>query len=202
MNSWGTLRAIPNVYNAETEEIDETILNLIQKRRAAAKGQRLTPDREKLEQWASRYGMEVPELATLVNAFNDQPYPMVWHEPGELTGVLSIMKKTVSGDCEYLLTHAMQYEDRSLVKLEIKYLPQDSQNVQIRPQLTLAVIGGGQYQINQHGGHGGGGRSQIEYIVVPALPDNLEGIDFSLVPGALHLEREMTVIKLDKQVDF
>lgn len=199
---WSTLRAIPNEYNDEIEAIDEAVLELIRKRRETANGRRMAPDQEKKEQWAAKYGMELPELSMLIHSFNDQVRPVFWEESSELTGVLSIMKKTVSGDCEYILTHAMQYEDHSRVALEIRYLPESRQDVMLKPQLTLAVIGEGQYTVNPQGGHGGGGRSKVEFMVIPRLPDNLENIEFSLVPHAMHMEHNFKEIKLDKQVDF
>ncbi|MBY9080298.1 hypothetical protein KIH86_02200 [Paenibacillus sp. HN-1] len=199
---WSSLRVIPNIYNEEIEAIDEALLDLIHKRRETANGRRMAPDMEKLEQLSAKYGIELPELSMLIHGFNDQVRPVFWEESSELTGVLSIMKKTVSGDCEYMLTHAMQYEDYSRVALDIRYLPESRQDVMLRPQLTLAVIGEGQYTVNPQGGRGGGGRSKMEFVVVPRLPDNLENIEFSLVPHAMHMEQTSKEIKLDKQVDF
>ncbi|MBT2293228.1 hypothetical protein J7E73_29800 [Paenibacillus albidus] len=200
---WSELREIPNNYNGETQRIDEQILGLVKQRRAMAGGKRFVPGAELLEEWAAKFGMETDQLMFILHSLNDQERNYHLREPGELLAVLPLMKKTISGDCEYMLTHVMQHKEASLVTLEIKYLlEEDAGEVYLKPNLTLEVLGGEEYNIRRHGSHGGGLHTQMQFMIIPPLPDDLGGLEFSLVPSAIFLERKLKEVKLDQQVDF
>lgn len=204
------LREIKSPYNDEMKKMDEEILKLILQRRDRAGGVHMFPSQEQLNSWAETFSMEIPELATLIGAFNKFHGHIGLLEPEELQGVLPVMKRTLSGDCEYLFSHIMQYETHSVAKLEIRYLPETTPKNQIQmiPHLTLAVVGGDSYAdsytVSPHGSSGGGGYTSLDYSIFPRLPDDLAGLAFSLVPGGfMHwMEPRTLQVKLDKQVDF
>jgi len=74
--------------------------------------------------------------------------------------------------------------------------------LRIQPNLLLEIIGGENYSVQRHGMHGGGSQTKIEFMVSPALPDELDHLAFSFVPSAVFLERKVREIRLDRQVDF
>jgi hypothetical protein len=198
------MRAIPNGYNDEAKKIDEAVLELVKRRRAIARGKRFFPQQETLEEWAEKFELEQDQVAQILHNLNDAlPIRNIREELGMLTGVLPIMKRTVSEDCEYVLSHAMQYEHASIVNLEIKYLKENTSGVSLKPAINLVILGGEEYEIRRYGSHGGGGQAQLRFRVIPVLPENLDSLEFSLIPGSDDFFNHRIVeIKLDKQVDF
>ncbi|MRN55564.1 hypothetical protein [Paenibacillus monticola] len=203
---WSTsaLRGIPNDYNDEAKKIDEQILGLIQQRKAISGGKRLFPEQEVLEQWAAKFDLELNQISLILSSLNEGlPRRHFWDEPGLLLGVLPIMKRIVTEDFEYVLSHAMQHEKLSIVTLEIKYLKETTDQVHIRPTLDLVVLSDTEYEVTRNHGHGGGGQIQMRFMVSPPLPNDLTSVEFSLVPGSdRFMGPSYEEIKLDKQIDF
>lgn len=191
-------------YNAEVKKIDEQILTLIQERKAITGKKRLSPESEILEDWAARFDMDTAQIVRYLHSLNEAvPRRQYWDEPGLLLGVLPIVKRTLIEDCEYTLTHAMQYEALSIVTVEIKYLKEAVGHIHLRTALTLEVLGEAEYEVQPHGGHGGGAYTQLQFLISPPLPNDLETVEFSLIPGDERMfGPAMTEIILDKQVDF
>lgn len=198
------IRGIANEYNDAAKQIDAQILALFRQRKAVAGGKGLFPEMETIEQWAAEFGLETTEITFILSNLNEaRPRRHFWDEPGGLIDVLPIMKIKLESDVEYTLTHAMQYERYSIVTLEIKYLKETLLPVNIQPELTLAVQGDTDYEIDEHGAHGGGTHFQMQFMVSPPLPKDLSTISLSLVPGSSRFLRPVwEEVILDKQVDF
>ncbi|KAA1190347.1 hypothetical protein [Paenibacillus sp. B2(2019)] len=203
---WGRMpiRGVVNEYNDEVKKIDEQILTLIQERKAITGKKRFSPESEVLEEWSTRFEMDTSQIVQYIHSLNEAvPRRKYWEEPGLLLGVLPIVKRIVLEDCEYTLTHAMQYEALSIVTVEIKYLKETVEHVHLRAALTLEIMSEAAYEIQPHGGHGGGAHTQMKFLVWPPLPTDLDTVQFSLIPGEDRMfGPSMTEIILDKQVDF
>lgn len=200
-----TVRGVEeNMYNEEARQIDEQILRLVQQRKAVSGGKQLFPDPELLQQWSAELGIESSEISLVLHSLNQSvPRRQFWEEPGALVGVLPIMKTTRDGDIEYALTHSMQYENLSMLMVEIKYLKDAAERISIEAPLTLVIKGKTEYEVFIHGGRGGGAQIQIHFMVTPPLPEKLDDIEFSLVPAFRGFTRPRSVeIILDKQIDF
>jgi hypothetical protein len=198
------IRGLQNVYNDEAKQIDEQILRLVQQRKSVAEGKQLFPDPEMIQQWSDELGLELSEISLVLGSLNESvPRRHFWEEPGELRGVLPIMKTTRDGDFEYALTHSMQYENLSILSVEIKCLTAAVESVSIEAPLTLAILGEAEYEVQMHGGHGGGAQVEMRFLIWPPLPEALDSIEFSLVPDGRGLRRPRhKEVTLDKQIDF
>lgn len=200
---WSEFHRIPNEYNEEFKAIDESILELIVQRKALLKGKRYFPPVEIMEEWASRYEMQVPQISWFMHGLNERSQPELPNEPGDLQGVLPIMKKSVLDGIEYQITHAMQHTNGSKVNVEIKRLEQEEGSGDyLRPQLLLEVTGNQEYYVRRHGSRGSGGQSTLSYLVTPSLPDNLMEVQFALVPYAQPMEDPPKELILDKEIVF
>ncbi|WP_342424580.1 hypothetical protein [Paenibacillus sp. FSL E2-0178] len=198
------IRGLQNVYNDEAKQIDEQILRLVQQRKSVAEGQQLFPDPEMIQQWSAELGLELSEISLVLGSLNESvPRRHFWEEPGELRGVLPIMKTTRDGDFEYALTHSMQYENLSILSVEIKCLTATVESVSIEAPLTLAILGEAEYEVQMHGGRGGGAQVEMRFLIWPPLPEALDSIEFSLVPDGRGLRRPRhKEVTLDKRIDF
>lgn len=201
--AWSEFKPIPNEYNDEFKSIDETILKLIQERKRLSKGKRVFPPKQDIQEWATRYDMDVPQIHWLMHSLNHPEQPITRNEPGELMNVVSIMKKQVQEGFEYLITHAMQHENGSIVNVEIRSEQVDHSG-HIRPKLLLAVRGSGNvdYLVGSQGSRGGGGHTQLQFLVRPRLPDDINDVHFALVPFASPMGNPPKEIILDQEVHF
>ncbi|KHL92111.1 hypothetical protein QW71_30875 [Paenibacillus sp. IHB B 3415] len=193
-----------NVYNDEAKQIDEQILRLVQQRKSVAEGKQLFPDPEMIQQWSVELGLELSEISLVLGSLNESvPRRHFWEEPGELRGVLPIMKTIRDGDFEYALTHSMQYENLSILSVEIKCLTAAVESVSIEAPLTLVILGEAEYEVQMHGGRGGGAQVEMRFLIWPPLPEALDSIEFSLVPDGRGLRRPRhKEVTLDKRIDF
>ncbi|KAB2336032.1 hypothetical protein F7731_10970 [Cytobacillus depressus] len=201
---WAEFEKVKNEYNDFYKKIDEEIIRLLTERKAAAKGKRFSPSAEIKEQWEKKYNMKVSEIGWLMHQLNDGSGPFYMPEgPGELLGVVQIMQKSTVDDFEYMLTHSMQHEHGSIVTLEINYIKKDEENIgHIMPHLMLEVIGQINYKVDRNGSRGGGGNTQMSFLVSPSLPNDVNEVQFSLIPYAPPMEFPPREIILDKEVHF
>jgi hypothetical protein len=199
---WGDMMQIPNEYNDEVKNIDEQLLQLFHERKRQTGGKNYFPPKELLQIWSEKFQLPIPQISWFLRNFSGSQ-PEMPNETGELLGILSIMKKSIVGDCEYTLTHAMQHEHASIVFIEIKRTQPNESNASIHPQLLLEIRGNQEYSVRNHGFHGGGAEAQGKYLVSPRLPDNISLLAFSLIPYSSPMEnRRYQEVVLDQQVDF
>ncbi|MEH7344641.1 hypothetical protein V7122_12345 [Bacillus sp. JJ1532] len=201
---WSEFEQVKREYTDFYKKIDEEIIKLLCERKAAAKGKRYSPPAEILEEWSQKYKMKVSEIGWLMHELNDGSGPFYMPEgPGELLGVIQIMKKSTVGDFEYILTHAMQHENGSIVTLEINYKNKENENIgHIIPHLMLEVTDTIDYKVAKKGSRGGGGNTQMSFLISPPLPSDLNEIHFALIPYAPPMEFPPKEVVLDQEVIF
>ncbi|MFM1651676.1 hypothetical protein ACI7RC_06195 [Brevibacillus sp. B_LB10_24] len=199
---WSEFRPIPNEYNDEFKAIDEKIIKLLMDRKNLAKGKRYFPQKEIMISWAAEFDMDIPHISWLMHILNEGITPTIPNEPGELLNVLPIMKKSVVDGFEYHLTHSMQHKNGSIVFLEISQCQINDNIGHIRPQLLLEVKGSEEYTVRRNGSHGGGGQTQLRFLVIPRLPDHISEITFALIPYASPMETPPKEIVLNKEISF
>ncbi|MBW5466458.1 hypothetical protein GPJ61_01045 [Brevibacillus formosus] len=200
---WTEFQLVPNQYNDECKKIDERILQLLHERKVLANGKRLTPPQEIRQEWAKKYGMDEAELGWFLHTLNSETRPVFPDEYGELIGVLPIMKTTVLDGFTYTLTHAMQHKNLSIVHVEIKSVMTDDENIgRIRPHLILEIASSQEHHVRKSGARGSDREISLQFMVSPALPDQLDSVRFSLTPYAAPRELPPLEYVLDKAVHF
>ncbi|MFC5648521.1 hypothetical protein ACFPYJ_05145 [Paenibacillus solisilvae] len=201
--AWSELRIIPNEYNEEVKHIDEQLLTLFKERRRLTAGRRFFPWPELIKEWAVTFELEETYISGFIQQLQESTAPAFPNEKGDVTGVLPLMKRVVTNEAEYILTHAMQFEQVSEVSVEINYKLQAEANVRIRPNLHLEIIGGDRiYSVRRHGAGGSGIQTHMQFLISPPLPSALDDLQFSLVPSLVHREREIRTVVLNQQIDF
>ncbi|WP_282940107.1 hypothetical protein [Paenibacillus sp. RC67] len=199
---WSELQLNPNEYNETFKAIDEKLMILLNERKVLAKGKRFSPPREVMQEWANQYDLNIPQISWLLHSLNEGSRPALPSEPGELLNVLPIMKKSVVEGFQYSLTHSMQHQNGSIVFLEIQQIQNDESIGHVRPQLLLEVTGKEEYRVRRNGSHGGGGQSQVRFLVFPRLPDDIDKVHFTLIPYAIPMEEPPKEVVLTQEVVF
>ncbi|CAG7657832.1 hypothetical protein PAECIP111802_06870 [Paenibacillus allorhizosphaerae] len=199
---WSEMQRIPNEYNDKFRSIDAKLLQLFCERKALANGKRYFPSKEIMQQWAITYDLDIPQISWLLHSLNEGRHSVVPDEPGELINVLPVMQKSVVNGFRYVLTHAMQHQNGSIVFLEIEHLSTNENIGHIRPHLLLEVTGKQQYSVRRNGTHGGGGQTQVRFLVTPRLPDPIQEVQFALIPYAIPMESPPKEVILDQEIRF
>lgn len=189
-------------YNDAVKKIDENILKLISERRAITNGKRFLPSKDVVEAWAKQLNMKIPEVYHFLHTLNLGAETILPNEKGDLISILPIMKKVTKDHVTYTITHAMQYENCSIVHLDISYQKKENAVARIQPRLRLEVVSPEDYQIRHNGMHGGGTTIEMEELVIPKLPDDLLSVSFSLIPYLSEFENKVTEIVLDQPIEF
>jgi hypothetical protein len=198
---WSEFQSIPNEYNDVLKSIDESLLKLINERKNLSKGKRYYPSKEIMQEWAARYEIDIPQISWLMHSLNGSNQPVFPNEPGELIKVVSLMKKSIYENVEYLITHSMQHDNGSIVNIEIKSKNMDNLS-HMRPKLFLDVKGSIEYYVRRHGSHGGGGQSHLSFLVNPRLPDDIKEVKLALIPYENPMEKLPKELILDKEIFF
>jgi hypothetical protein len=174
----------------------------LNERKELAKGKRYFPLKEIMQDWAIKYDLDIPQISWLLHSLNESSHPEMPKEPGSLLNVVPIMKKSIVDGFQYSLTHCMQHQNGSIVFLEIQQLQNEENIGHIRPQLLLEVTGNQQYSVRRNGSHGGGGQTQVRFLIIPRLPDNINEVHFTLIPYAIPMENPPREVILDQEVKF
>jgi hypothetical protein len=189
-------------YSDEVAAIDKIMLKLYADRLALTGKRRFFPPREWLEGQGAELGLEIDVVSRFLHSLNEH-VPIMPPRQETPIGVLSIMRRATAMDCEFVITHALQYESYSSLAVEVSLQGNEWENVHLRPMLDLVVIGGGtEYAASSNGASGGGMRAELRFQISPRLPDDLSGVVLSLVPGAHRSHPQPRELKLDRQVDF
>jgi hypothetical protein len=201
---WGEMRVLPHYYSDEVLELDRSLLNLVAQRQRLTGRKRFYPSsREQLEQLSEETGLDLDAVSLVLHSLNAHVNvrPPITDE--SVIGVLPLMKRADGMQCEFLITHAIQYETHSMLTIEAKFTGEEDDRVSLRPMLDLVVLGGEtEYVTNSQGTSGGGMKAELRFRVMPRLPDDISSFALSLAPGGYSIIPEMKEIRLDRQVDF
>ncbi|MBB3130992.1 hypothetical protein FHS19_005712 [Paenibacillus rhizosphaerae] len=200
---WSELRAVPNDYDEEIHAIDAQLIELLNRRKALAKGRRCFPPKEVMKEFEEKFGVKPPYLNWLFQSINGGFHRSRPDGPGELQGVMQILKTTVMDGFQYVITHAMQHEHGSIVHVEIKQLEHAEDFTDFRPLLQLEVTSPKEeYNVQRSGSRGGGGASSMSFLVEPRLPEHLDAVHFALIPFEEPMEFRRRETFLDQEVHF
>ncbi|MBJ9989715.1 hypothetical protein [Paenibacillus sp. S28] len=200
---WSELRAVPNDYDEEIHAVDTQLIELLNHRKALTKGCRCFPPKEVMKEFEEIFGLKPPYLNWLFHSINGGFHRPRSDGPGELQGILQIMKTTVQEGYQYRITHAMQHEHGSIVHIEIKQLENVDEFTDFRPLLQLDVTSQDkEYSVGRNGSRGGGGISSMSFLVEPRLPEQLDTVDFALIPFEEPMDFSRKEIFLDQEVQF
>jgi hypothetical protein len=200
--SQSRLVAAAQQYSDEVAVIDKMMLKLYADRRALTGKKRFFPPREWLVGQGEELGLEIDVVSRFLHSLNEH-VPITSPRQETPIGVLSIMRRATAMDCEFVITHALQYESYSSLAVEVSLQGDESENAHLRPMLDLVVIGGEmEYAASNFGSSGGVMHAQMRFQISPRLPDDLSGVVLSLVPGAHRSHPQPRELKLDRQVDF
>lgn len=167
-------------YTEEIARIDEEICRLLAAREGATAGLRIQPDDERVARWSDQYGVAETRLRSLfANLAAGPRLNVLPPQPQDLRRVVEIMRRQTCQGLQFVLTHCLQYENASVLHMEI-----DSITARGTPRgmLDLDLDRPG-HSVGGFGGHGTARHHAFDFIVWPALPDDLSSVGFTLRQG-------------------
>lgn len=166
-----------NHYDEGIKQTDEKICELIRERKKISKDNPGYPPFEYISDWAEKFDLYEDLLKSIFDSmYNEKEYkPMV--EPEGFLRNLPILKSTEVGNRFFSIIYIRQYSNCSVVDLNIDWdNPDDSAEYGFqRTHFRLFI--NQHYECRFTSGTGGDGHTNYKFIVSPALPDNVSGIE-------------------------
>jgi hypothetical protein len=168
-------------YNDRIESIDEQICALLKQRKDLSDNDPGFPTKELISAWAKKYHFYEDFLNSVFShLLHEEMYRPV-EDPVGFVKHLTILKSFEKDDVFYLVPFVRQYENASVVHLNIDRERHDefSEIHQKHTYFDLSIEEEGkEYNCRMDRGGGSGGHMSYTYIVSPPLPDDLSGLNF------------------------
>lgn len=168
-------------YDDKVAKTDAKICALLQERKELSDNNPGFPTANFIANWAIDYGFTEEFLNTLfVHLFYEEVYKSII-EPQNFRKNIPILKGTDKESTFYSISMISQYENASKVYFNIiKMEEEDPSDWSGHTHFDLMIEGTDMiYECRTVGGSGSLGNVIYEYIVAPALPDQLDGIQFA-----------------------
>ena len=164
-------------YNEQIASIDEQICALLKQRKELANNQPVFPPQEAIVDWAGKFELYESFLQTLFGVIRNDEDHRPYVEPTGFRKQMPVLKCVEKEDHFYSVTMIRQYDNASVVYLHIDgEIPMDTfQHSSYFPTFGLSVADG--YDCRSIGGSGSEGHFMHRFVVSPALPDTLSGMN-------------------------
>ncbi|WP_102275363.1 hypothetical protein [Cytobacillus massiliigabonensis] len=169
----------PTVYYDERiSTIDEQLCHLIRKRKELSYNNPGFPPDKNISKWAKQFDLYEDLLRSIFGTLrmDDDFKPRV--EPHNFIKHIPILKSVEIGVNLYTVTFIRQFENASVVQLDINWDGTNDSHEDLHNHPTFEMNIGEQYDCRWNGGRGGTGRYSQEFIVSPPIPDNPSGLTF------------------------
>lgn len=191
-------------YDKRVESIDEKICELINQRKIISSNPG-DPTSHHIALWSKKYNLYEPFINSVFShLLNEEMYKPVVEPKGFLKNI-PVLKSYENNDIFYSVTLVRQYENASIVHLNIN---KDSSKEIPRVMHKFTFIelfienNGIEYDCRCEGGGGSGGHISFDFIVSPPLPEDLATIKLIFKEYNEPLRRKPTglefVITMDK----
>lgn len=165
-------------YTEQLKHLDEQFCALLKQRTTLTGKQIALPPEKLIAEWAEEHGLYEEFIKGIFNVIELENHFRPRVEPVHFRKHLAVMQSIEMDDYFYSLTLIRQYENASVVHLHIDW---DGANDTVcdgpqYPYFELQV--GERYDCWPHGGSGTTGHATQEFVVAPALPDDLAEINF------------------------
>ncbi|NRY62396.1 hypothetical protein [Clostridium beijerinckii] len=180
-------------YEEEIGGIDEQICELIRKRKDISNNNPGYPPFEYISKWAEKFNLYENQLKSVFSSlWNESSYkPVV--EPDGFRKNLQILKIIEKDDSLFYVTFIRQYSNASLINFNIDRNDiSDSSNCKSKHS-SFELFIGEEYNCRMKSGCGSGEHYCYNFVVSPALPDDVSGIDLTFIEYEIPLMEKKKV---------
>ena len=163
-----------NHYDERLFLIDEKICELLNDRKEIVKSNLGFPPDKVISSLADEYGFQKEYLQSLFSTIEMEDHYEPTIEPVEFQKYLPVLKAYGNQKVLYTVTYIRQYANASVLYLHMDW--EEKEDANFYPDMLDLFIND-TYFCHSEGGGGTTGHASHSYIISPALPDELTGIE-------------------------
>ncbi|MER2131768.1 MAG: hypothetical protein ABS896_04980 [Carnobacterium inhibens] len=163
-----------NHYDERLFLIDEKICELLNDRKKIVKSNLGFPPDKVISSLADEYGFQKEYLQSLFSTIEMEDHYEPTIEPVEFQKYLPVLKAYGNQKVLYTVTYIRQYANASVLYLHMDW--EEKEDANFYPDMLDLFIND-TYFCHSEGGGGTTGHASHSYIISPALPDDLTGIE-------------------------
>ncbi|KLU62369.1 hypothetical protein CEB3_c12300 [Peptococcaceae bacterium CEB3] len=164
-------------YCGGLDQLDEEICALLSKRKQLSNDNPGYPGFDRIAAWSQKFGLNEDSLRRIfaVYILNEKRFqPPI--QPEGFLKFIPILKCLETDDVRYAVSHMKQYKNASIVYVEIELKMDDPFVHLTHANIELSISP--EYECRIRTGHGDMKSIQRSFVVVPALPDDVRGVEF------------------------
>ncbi|MDD9271899.1 hypothetical protein ACFPES_33210 [Paenibacillus sp. GCM10023248] len=163
-------------YDERLLPIDEQICELLKQRKEISNNNPGYPQFEYIEKWAIAFDLYEDYLKSVFHVLRNEEQFKPTIEPIGFRKHVPILKSKVNEEFIYTVTSMRQYSNASIITFNIDWDVKSDHSLKLNKTFVLHL--GENYHCRMDSGGGSSGHLSFNYIVSPALPDDISGIDF------------------------
>lgn len=183
-------------YDTRLQSIDEKICALIRERKTIAGDNPGLPSEEIFQSWGKTYGHYPDMLRDIFAAMRNEELFKPRVEPKKFHGFVTVMSGKNFGDQFFCVTHLRQYENTSVLSLSISspvdYKERYADHDERREVDYELEIPNSNYDCRSDNGSGSDGLWVRNYIIAPAIPDELPDLKLIFREQEMFPEQKQT----------
>ncbi len=158
--------------------IDEQICALLAKRKEISKDNPGFPQSDSIAAWSQQYGLNEDWLRTIFAYMYGEHHFLPQLEPAGFLKFVPILKSVEIDGVFYAVTHMKQYTNASVVYIENEV---NTSEPYVRlGHASFELFISPEYQCRPDSGCGHKKGMQHSFVVIPPLPDEVDGLEFRL----------------------
>lgn len=170
-------------YDERLIPIDEQICALLKQRKELSNADPGFPPFEYVARWAAANGLYEDYLKSVFGAFMSEEHFRPRVEPSGFKKHIPVLRTAAdpNGAYFYTVTSVRQYGNASVLTFTADWdvlLGEEDVRSRRPPHFELSIGGREDYDCRFEGGGSTSGHSAFNYVVAPALPDDLSGMAF------------------------
>ena len=161
-------------YNESLLSIDKKLCELLNDRKKIIKSNLGFPPDKVVSSLADEYGFQKEYLQSLFSTIEMEEHYEPTMEPVEFQKYLPVLKAYGDQKVLYTVTYIRQYANASVLYLHMDW--EEKEDTNFYPDILDLIIND-TYFCHSEGGGGTTGHASHSYIISPALPDDVSGIE-------------------------
>lgn len=187
-------------YNEQLFSIDEKICDLLNQRKNYAGKKMSFPPDKVISSLADQFGFReeyIESFFTTIEMENSFTPDIV---PIEFKKYVPLLKAYEKEEVMYTVTFIRQYSNASVLYLHMDWEEKEREDANFYPDMLDLFIND-TYFCHSEGGGGTTGHASYSYIISPALPDDLTGIEFFFKEPGWPFKKEFTGFEFAIKID-
>lgn len=172
-------------YDERLRPTDEQICELMERRKKLTDGKPGRPPKAMIAEWAEKYGFYENFLYAIFNNMDSEELYKPEVKPENFRYQLPVRLSGEQGGIFYSIATMRQYDNASVVVLSADWHEEepplddyDGRFNREHREFVLEIAGDRPYECRAGSGAGTMGKMSQNYVISPALPDDLSGIEF------------------------